>query len=268
MNIEEYIQSGILELYVYGALSQEEAVEVSKKLKEYPSIKSEVEEIEATLQNLSSAVAPYNPEELLASIKQKLTDKERSVPFAEKPQKTPISTYLAWAACFIFLLGIVAFWNMNRSLRDEIKSIAEENAEMENEIENMRLENRKSQKLLNVFRDQNIARIVLAGQEASPKSKATVFWDKQKDMAYIDAKDLPAPPPGKVYQVWSLTLEPLKPVNMGLLENFDTDENKIFILQNPNQSEAFGITLEPAGGSKTPTMEQLYVLGVTDSKSA
>ena len=26
-------------------------------------------------------------------------------------------------------------------------------------------------------------------------------------------------------------------------------------------AEGFGITLEPAGGSKTPTMEQLYTLG-------
>ncbi|HET8839286.1 MAG TPA: anti-sigma factor [Flavobacteriaceae bacterium] len=268
MNIEEYIQSGILELYVYGALTKEESIEVSEKLKKYPDIRSEVEEIEDTLQNLSSAVAPYNPNELLASIKQKLRHHEQAVPFAKKPPKTPISTYLAWAACFIFLVGIVALWNSNQSLRDEIKSIAEENAEMENEIENMRLENRKSQKLLDVFRDQNIARIVLAGQEASPKSKATVFWDKQKDMAYIDAKDLPAPPPGKVYQVWSLTLEPLKPVSMGLLENFNTDANKIFILQNPNQSEAFGITLEPEGGSETPTMEQLYVLGTIGTKSA
>ena len=39
------------------------------------------------------------------------------------------------------------------------------------------------------------------------------------------------------------------------------DDNKIFALQNANESEAFGITLEPEGGSEAPTMNQLYVLG-------
>ena len=32
-------------------------------------------------------------------------------------------------------------------------------------------------------------------------------------------------------------------------------------LENANESEAFGITLEPEGGSETPTLEQLYTLG-------
>ena len=41
--------------------------------------------------------------------------------------------------------------------------------------------------------------------------------------------------------------------------------NKIFSIANPNDSQAFGITLEPEGGSKTPTLEQLYTIGVVDS---
>ncbi|WP_338038976.1 anti-sigma factor [Maribacter litopenaei] len=52
---------------------------------------------------------------------------------------------------------------------------------------------------------------------------------------------------------------------MGLLEDFAMDENKVFTLNNPNESEAFGITLEPAGGSESPTLEQLYTLGVVSA---
>ena len=37
--------------------------------------------------------------------------------------------------------------------------------------------------------------------------------------------------------------------------------NKIFAVSKTGNAEAFGITLEPAGGSKSPTMEQLYTLG-------
>ena len=64
--IEDYISSGILELYVYGALSETESREVTKMLKEYPEVEKEVEEIEDALQKLATGLAPYNPEALLA----------------------------------------------------------------------------------------------------------------------------------------------------------------------------------------------------------
>ena len=67
------------------------------------------------------------------------------------------------------------------------------------------------------------------------------------------------------YQVWSLTLDPLTPTSVGLLEDFIDDDNKVFAFVNPNESQAFGITLEPAGGSEFPTLEQLYVLGIISS---
>ncbi len=107
--------------------------------------------------------------------------------------------------------------------------------------------------------------VPLGGQDASPGSYAKAYWNKTEEKVFIDAKGLPEPPDGFVYQVWSLKLSPLTPTSMGLLENFTTDENKVFALNNPNESEAFGITLEPAGGSESPTLEQLYTLGVVSS---
>ena len=43
--------------------------------------------------------------------------------------------------------------------------------------------------------------------------------------------------------------------------DFSEENNKIFAVSNTGDAEAFGITLEPAGGSQSPTMEQLYALG-------
>jgi len=51
--IEDYISSGILELYVYGALSEAESRKVTSMLKEYAEVEKEVEEIEAALQKLA-----------------------------------------------------------------------------------------------------------------------------------------------------------------------------------------------------------------------
>ena len=78
---------------------------------------------------------------------------------------------------------------------------------------------------------------------------------------FIDAQGLPAPPKGYDYQVWSLQLNPLTPTSIGVLDDYSENTDQIFELENPNTSEAFGITLEPEGGSKMPTLEQLYTLG-------
>jgi anti-sigma-K factor RskA len=123
----------------------------------------------------------------------------------------------------------------------------------------------KTEDLLNTIRDKNITVVALGGQTVSPTSYAKAYWNKGEKKVYIDAQGLPDPPNGFVYQVWSLKLNPLTPTSMGLLEDFVDDDNKVFALANPNESEAFGITLEPAGGSESPNLEQLYALGVATS---
>ena len=261
MDIKEYISSGILELYVYGALTEEESREVSKALKEHPEIRQEVEEIEYALQKLSSAAAPYNPEALLASIKEKLSNSNKNVINIEPRRKTKWVSYIGWAACLVLFVGLFFLMRDNNQLRDRLNSEKARSARMEQQIADAREDAEKTQELLAVLRDKNVSRIPLQGQTAAPEAYATVYWNQEENKAYIDAKDLPEPPRGKVYQVWSLKLEPLTPTSIGLLDEFVTDENKIFTLENANQSEAFGITLEPEGGSEAPTMDQLYVLG-------
>ena len=107
--------------------------------------------------------------------------------------------------------------------------------------------------------------IPLDGQSIAPNSYAKAYWNKENDQLFIDAQGLPEPPKGMAYQVWSLTLNPLTPTSVGLLDDFINDKNGVFALANPNESQAFGITLEPAGGSATPNLEQLYVLGTVSS---
>lgn len=262
MDKKDYIESGLLELYVYGALSEEESAEVTKFLKQYPEIEREVEEIEAALMDLSAAVAPKNPQFLINSITQKLENQNRKT----LPKKrTNIPAYIGWAASLLLLVGLFFMFNKNRELRESLQAAQAENAQIESQIADARNAAEKAEDLLSVILDREIIRVPLEGQEVAPNAYATVFWDETKNTTYIDAKNLPAPPQGMVYQVWSLKLSPLTPSSLGLLDDFEEDENKIFELPNPNSSEAFGITLEPEGGSESPTMEQLYTLGVVES---
>ncbi|TQI71032.1 anti-sigma-K factor rskA [Gramella sp. Hel_I_59] len=266
MEIKEYIESGILELYVYGALTETESREVSAVLKKHPEVEKEVEEIEAALLKLSAATAPYNPEALLASIKTKLSGKgDREVVTMETESRTPWVSYIGWAASILLLVGLFFLFEDNNDLREQLNSEKVRSARMEQQIVDIREDAEKSEDLLAILRSKNISRVSLKGQNVAPEAYAAVYWNQEDNKAYIDAKELPEPPRGKVYQVWSLKMDPLTPTSIGLLDSYEVDDNKIFELENANQSEAFGITLEPEGGSESPTMEQLYVLGAVSA---
>lgn len=55
--ISEYIESGILELYVLGMIGAEEAVEVEKMMALHPEVMEEVRSIEASLEKYAEANA-------------------------------------------------------------------------------------------------------------------------------------------------------------------------------------------------------------------
>lgn len=267
MNIQEYIDSGILELYVYGALTSTESEEVSKVLMQYPEVEQEVSEIEVALQNLASAAAPYNPEAMIAAIKSKLRTHQGVIQLkpSASQKRAKIISFISVAASLIFLVGIFVLLNRTNTLRQELKVAEAEKAIMETKIEDSENSLKQTKTILAVIRDPKVTKIPLAGQQVAPDAYVNVFWDKDQNKAYIDAMGLPEPPEGMVYQVWSLKLDPLTPTSMGLLDDFSANETKIFSLDNPNESQAFGITLEPAGGSESPTMDQLYTLGVVAS---
>ncbi len=266
MDIKKYIDSGILELYVAGTLSEKESQEVYELTQQYPELLEEVKNIEASIIKLAAAVSPKETKQSFDTIKAQITsgENETKVIPLDKP-KTPWFTYVGWAASLVLAAGLLWMLNENNTLKEQIRIVKTNKELLETQIENANNSLAEAEKLVEVLRDRNIIEVPLAGQGNFANAYAKVYWDKNSNNIYLDAKDLPEAPQGKVYQVWSLTLNPLTPTSLGTIDDFNTDGNKIFAIANANASEAFGITLEQAGGSDTPTMEQLYTLGVVAS---
>ncbi len=268
MNINAFIESGVLELYVAGTLSEKENKEVYDLILKHPEILQEVLEIEAAIITLTASTSQKNNAHILKAIKQKLgfDANETKVISIAKP-KYNWFTYTGWAASLILAAGLLWTTNQNKQLHSDIQTADIKQSYLETQIADAKNNLNETKALLTVLRDKNITVVPLAGLGDFESTYAKVYWDKTKKQIYLDAQGLPDPPKGKVYQVWSLTLAPLTPKSIGTIDNFTTDENKIFEIQNLNESQAFGITLEPKGGSSTPTMEQLYTLGVVQTTS-
>ncbi|MGB5556239.1 MAG: anti-sigma factor [Flavobacteriaceae bacterium] len=264
MDVQKYIASGILELYVAGQLSEKENLEVHALAMEHPEIMKEIEEIEGAILALGKTVSPGLPHDFEIVREMIRIQKETKV-VDLKPKDINWSWYMGWAASVLLAFGLVWMYTQNQELKSQIEVVEKEKVTLEEQITNAETSLDKSKELLNTIRDKNITVIALGGQAISPTSYAKAYWNKTEQKVFIDAKGLPEPPDGFVYQVWSLKLDPLTPTSIGLLVDFINDDNKVFAMTNPNQSEAFGITLEPAGGSISPTLEQLYALGVVSA---
>jgi len=264
MDVQAYIASGILELYIAGLLSEEENLEVHGYALEHPEIMQEIEQIEAAILTLGKTVSPGLPHNF--EVIRDMIGIQKETKVVELGKKDiNWSWYVGWAASVLLTAGLIWMYTQNQDLKTQIQVAETEKQSLEEQINDANASLEKSQELLSTIRDKNITVVPLGGQNVSPTSYAKAYWNKQEQKVFIDAKGLPDPPDGFVYQVWSLKLNPLTPTSMGLLEDFELDENKIFALNNPNESEAFGITLEPAGGSESPTLEQLYTLGAVST---
>ncbi|WP_375326130.1 anti-sigma factor domain-containing protein [Flagellimonas sp. GZD32] len=266
MDVKEYIASGILELYVAGALSPEENLEVQHYALQHPEIQQEIEAIEKAVLELTKTTSPKIPKNGFANILAEIEDVIPFTPEATKRKSTSSwTTYLGWAASILLAIGLFWMYTENSKLKSEIEMSNQEKESLEDVLSNTREEITIKENLLQEIRDKNVNVIALGGQAVSPTSYAKAYWNKEEKKVIIDAQGLPEPPDGFTYQVWSLKLNPLTPTSLGLLSDFASVDSKLFTLNNANESEAFGITLEPEGGSESPTLEQLYTLGAVGS---
>jgi anti-sigma-K factor RskA len=260
MDTKQYIESGILELYVYGLLSETENNEVSQMAKEHQEIETEIISIEKAIVNLSASFSPFLSADNFEKIKAKLNLKYSKV--IEMKPRNNWSQYVGWAAAVTLLVGIGYQYTQLSETQNQVATVEKEKTNLQDTLVNLKVKNKQTLTALTVVRDTKNTVINLGGQAVSPKSYAKIYWNKETEVVYVDAAGLPEPPEGMVYQIWSLKLLPqLTPTSIGLLSDFSSNTEKIFAVEKTGDAEAFGITLEPSGGSKSPTMEQLYTLG-------
>lgn len=262
MESQELIESGTLELYVFGLLSEKENLEVQEMADKHEEVKAEILSIERAVINLSYSISPKLSAENYNRIREKLLERQAKV--VEIEPRRGIAPYIGWAAALILMFGIAIQYYKYNEVTTEAQKVSAERNKFEQMLASTQQEKTQTEKALAIVREKNSSAIQLEGQQAAPDNAyAKVYLNDKDNEIYVDVAGLPAPPEGKQYQVWALKLKPqITPTSIGVLDVKAEQQNKgIYKVDNYEGAEAFGITLEPAGGSPTPTMEQLYALG-------
>ena len=261
MNINKYIESGILELYLTGALSDSESAEVKANIEIYPELKRELDSIEKILLNTGAAIGGSLPNDLFDKIESKIDSQDTGSNLSNKAGNTNANMGKLLGAIGIvgFIFGIYSYTKMIQK-EALIHQINNDNIELKIALTDCE-DRLNTQEVLFAARSSATKSIVLSGQNISPASFAIVHWNQNNNSVVVDASGLPTPPSGKEYQLWSLKFNPLTPTDAGVLSNFEGNPSMLFEAKDVQLAEGFAITLEPEGGSENPNLDQLYVLG-------
>lgn len=82
---------------------------------------------------------------------------------------------------------------------------------------------------------------------------ATVEISRSEDAAVVTFKDLTAPGRNEVYQLWKVPADGSAPVSVGILSDANVSGSKPVVIKKITGSKEAAVTLEPPGGSESPT---------------
>lgn len=280
MDIKEYIASGIIDSYVLGAVSDQERQEVQCLSKIYPEIREELRIAEEAMERYAESIAVDPPASLRASILEKIsgTPQEQHAPIiplnpveevADEPQ-APIRllpvAYKWGAVASVLIIVTLSLLYVNASnkagdLSQEVTAMQQESSttkeSLENKLDALQIAMQDIQDREAFINAPNTRKLLLEGTEGQPDARATVYFDEANGNAILASSGLPSPSDDRQFQLWAIADG--KPVDLGVLDKDSTFSSKITF--DIAGIQAFAITLEPNGGSKVPTLEQLYVIG-------
>jgi anti-sigma-K factor RskA len=261
LNKEEFISSGLLELYAMRVSSPEETQIVEETLKQFPELKQELEDIEISLEKYARENAiepPVSAKERLFSrvFPEKTKEENKRVTGIPINKKSETPMFYKWiaAASIILLIGSII---VNYSYYEKYHDAKQELLIAEQKIEQQQKSNLAMSRDMEIVTNKYAEPVVLKGTPKAPDAMAKIFWMKNTGDVYINPTNLPQAPAGKQYQLWAIVDG--TPVNGGMIV---TEKGTYHIqkMKSFGKAQAFAITLEKTGGSPTPTMSEMVVI--------
>ena len=290
-NIQDYIESGILEQYALGELSVAEQAAVEAQAASHSEIREELQQVQETLgfyaeahavtppagmrervltNVLAQIAAPAPSSALRADVDAVAQANHRPAPtetvvrsigsaIVPAPAARSVWAMAASVALILSLAGNALFYSRWQNASSELVAMQNDQARfaqtsqvVERQLGDLRQENE-------VLRNDEFKAVALAGTKTAPSARARVLFNAATHKVYVDVRSLPALPAGKQYQLWAL--DKGKPVDAGVLTAATATGEGIQHMKDIASAQTFAMTIEPAGGSVNPTLSTMTVVG-------
>ena len=258
-----------LALYAMRSLPADEMAAVAAALRDNPQAQQELARIYDDLALLALSVdqqaAPAGSfERLQARMRETFQAGATSVPAGKPIEMTATQTEIAtvpstgrskwavitpWAiaACLAIACSILGY--RTASLNDALDG---ESAL----VSNLAAKASRAQQVLEVLNAPNAQRVTLAATKTPPAPTAHAVYLAERGALMMEANNLKPLPAGKTYELWVIPASGAAPVPAGTFTPNGEGYASVVLPTLPSgvPAKAFGITIENAGGSKTPTL--------------
>jgi anti-sigma-K factor RskA len=230
------------EMILARALSSLDAAEeraLNEHLENCSECRKELEDWQATAAALSLASDPAEPspqvrERILSEVRKDLSSTPEVIPFRSRPRSvwSSLGAIAAVVTIVALIVGIIVFWQQKRALQNQLA---------------------RANEFVELVNTPGARVRELKGTDLGPGANAKLAYDRS-GRALLMARNLPAVPQGKAYQLWFIVGN--KPPVPG--KTFVPDRAGSAVLQDEMpagaiEANVFAITVEPASGVKTPT---------------
>ncbi len=272
MDTQDFIDSGVIELYAAGGLSEPEMAEVENQALQHPAVKAALENalraIEAYALTHAQTPSFKLDEQILATLSARPSAEQyqeerpvaQTIPFPDtSTQEFSFQKQWKWAASLLLVISAIANIYLYRQVQEkEQELVASRQQTRQYVYQTNQLEQKsfQSENLVQVLTDPQTKSIALKAVDQKNSASGKVFWNQETKDVFFNPRNLPPIPAGTQYQLWALLDG--KPIDAGViaLANLDVQQMKAI-----EQAQAFAVTLEPMGGSASPTLSNLVVSG-------
>lgn len=273
MDIKTYISTGKLELFVLGELSEREREEVIRLAEQHPEIQDELDQIEEAFFEFDNKTGKAPS----AKVKTKIFDslendfavaenptaslRSEARPAAKEVAMTPWKSYFA-AACVTTVIASIAaifFALQYKDVDNKFTALLQEQSMLADELDRYKVNYEQVDTQLETLLAGNFERIPMKGEpfEIQKDAAIDVWWDQGAASVFISVNKLADLDENRDYQLWAIGDD--GPVGIGLIN--PGQKYSLQQMQAVAAAGTFAVTIEPKGGSESPTLENLVVIG-------
>lgn len=249
-NIQEYLDSGVIELYVLDQLNDVEREAVEKLATQYPEIRKEIAEVEEAMGSYHAIEGLTPPDHILSNILEATAKMPNPVATSDATAipKRSISMFWPMAAALVGLTLAAWMYVSKQNVQKELAEQQRQAATLQTNADNLSIRFQQLEQEMNELKAVCCSEtaVVKSGEQAI----ASVYWNKNGQLAHLKLGSLGNPGKGKQYQLWAFVDG--KPVSVGVID-WDAWQKGLVTFSFKNKPQAFAISEENYGGSPVPT---------------
>ncbi len=266
MDIQKFLNSGVVEKYVLGLADRGEMDYVEQMAKDYPEVNEHICKMQNCMEEYVEMHAIRPPRHLKHKIMASLSDEADSEHPKNKDRAPRVALPLVWrwasgiAALLLLGLGLLS-WNLyeqQQAAQRSLALLATQIKHLQNDQANLETLNEQIRQKYSVLKDITTQQVKLKGSQHAPQALVVVYWNPEHNKGYLNIVDLPQCPSGHEYQLWADVNGKHK--DMGVLKT-NAEGTVLHSIPYIKGSRGFVITLEKEGGSPHPTVEKMYATG-------